>query len=237
MINDKPYMLAEIVKSTPDTYTFKFKPVDGSKLDFSPGMFLMVTFLDTSTGEKISRAFSIASEPNADYVEFFIHMVHGQFTTKLENAKVGDIYYMSGPYGQFKFDEASDRKVIFIAGGTGIAPFISIMKYIKSRRLNVDIVLLYSIRRPEEELAKDSILSLEKEINLKTCITVTRPQPTDSWQGETGHINAYMIKKYAPDVAERTAYICGPVEFSRAMKDLLLGLGLQNERIKADVWG
>ncbi|MEM0106816.1 MAG: FAD-binding oxidoreductase [Candidatus Micrarchaeaceae archaeon] len=237
MITDKEYVLVEIFKETPDTYSFKFKAKDNSTVDFSPGMFMMLTYADKSTGEKISRAFSIASPPNSDYLEFFIHLIHGRFTSKLETAKIGDIYYVSGPYGQFKFDEASDKKVLFLAGGTGIAPFVSIMRYISSKKLGTDVVLIYSIRRPDEEIGKRYLESLANEIKLKLAITVTRPEPTDQGCGETGHINEEMIKKYAPDVKDRTVYICGPIAFAQAMKEILEGIGMPKEMIKADIWG
>ena len=237
MINQKPYKLIEKIKETPDVYTFRFEAADNSRLNFDPGMFVMLTYIDKETKEKITRAFSIASAPNSDTVDFYIHMVHGRLTSKLENAEVGDIYYMSGPYGQFKFSSNEDKKVLFIAGGTGIAPFMSMLNKIKNDSLGTDIVLLYSVRYSNEIIKKDELEKLEKEINLKTIVTVTRPQENDDWKGEKWHICQEMVEKCVGNIAGRTAYICGPLQFVKAMKDMLIGMNMPLEKIKADVWG
>ena len=127
-INQKAYKVAELLHDTPDVDVFKFKAEDGYKLKFDPGMFVMLTYSNPDTKEKITRAFSIASEPEGETVDFFIHMIHGRITAKLETAQVGSVYYLTGPYGQFKFKPEEDKKVLFIAGGTGLAPFMSMLK-------------------------------------------------------------------------------------------------------------
>ncbi|MEM0094800.1 MAG: FAD-binding oxidoreductase [Candidatus Micrarchaeaceae archaeon] len=236
-INQKPYVIVDIIDATPDVKVFKFKAQDNSTISFDPGMFLMLTYVDKNTNEKITRAFSIASAPNSETVDFYIHMIHGRLTSKMENAKVGDIYYMTGPYGQFKFVPSAEKKVLYLAGGTGLAPFMSMMKYVRALNSGNDIILIYSVRFPNEIIMKDELMQLEKDIGMRMIVTVTRPQPGDGWTGETGHIDANMIRKYVNDLSERTAYICGPLPFVKAMKASLAELGLPDAKIKADVWG
>lgn len=236
-INQKAYKVAELLHDTPDVDVFKFKAEDGYRLKFDPGMFVMLTYSNPDTKEKITRAFSIASEPEGDTVDFFIHMIHGRITSKLETAQVGSIYYLTGPYGQFKFMPNEDRKVLFIAGGTGLAPFMSMLKYIRKLKSGTDVVLLYSIRFPNEIIRKEELEQLEKDIGMKMVITVTRQENSEGWDGERGHIDDVMIAKYTPDIMERTTYICGPLPFVKAMKDALAKLKVPNEKIKADVWG
>ena len=99
------------------------------------------------------------------------------------------------------------------------------------------MVLLYSIRFPNEIIRKEELEQLEKDIGMKMVITVTRQENSEGWNGEKGHIDDAMISKYTPDIMERTTYICGPLPFVKAMKDSLAKLKVPNERIKADVWG
>lgn len=236
VLNQKPYMLAEIIKETPDVTIFRYRAADNSRLDFEPGMFLMLTYANEKTGEKVTRAFSIASTPNSDTIDFFVHMIHGAITSKLEIANVGDMYYMTGPHGQFKLSN-EDKKVLFIAGGTGLAPFMSMLEYIDSNKLDTDIIMLYSVRRPDEIIRKERLTELASNIHLKTTITVTRPEDTDTWDSEKGHIDAEMVKRHVNDIETRTVYICGPLPFVKAMKDTLTQLNVTQEKIKADVWG
>jgi Na+-transporting NADH:ubiquinone oxidoreductase subunit F len=237
IIIQKPYVITEIVHATPDVDIFRMAAQDGTRLNFDPGMFVMLNYVNNETGEKIARAFSIASAPNSEVLDFFVHMIHGRFTSKLDTAKVGDIYYVSGPYGQFKFDAKSDKKVLFIAGGTGIAPFMSMLKHIRNISSGNDVILIYSIRYPNEIIAKEDLESLEKEINLKMVITVTRPQQGDGWSGETGHIDSNMLNRHVSDIMERSIYICGPLSFTKAMKEVVASMGVKPEKVKADVWG
>ncbi|MGC8568032.1 MAG: ferredoxin--NADP reductase [Candidatus Micrarchaeia archaeon] len=236
-IVNKEYKIVQIVKETPDVKSFRLESMDNTRMDFSPGMFVMLAHKDAN-GNMISRAFSIASAPSDPYLEFEIHMVHGRFTSILDDAKIEDIYQVSGPYGQFKFD-GSEAKVLFLAGGTGIAPFLSMLKHIKNEKLNTNAILLYSVRYPNEIIKKSELEGLQSEINFKMVVTVSRPQEEASkgWEGETGHISVEMIKKYAPDYMERTVYICGPLGFAKACKDMLLSMGIEGSKIKADVWG
>ncbi len=235
--DQKPYVLKGIVKETPDVWVFSFAAQDGSTMSFDPGMFVMLTYVDKVTNERITRAFSIASAPNAETLDFFIHMVHGKMTSKLENTAVGDVYYVTGPHGQFKFMASEQKKVLFIAGGTGLAPFMSMLRQIEGEHLGTDVALIYSVRYPNEIIRSAELESMVKGLGMKLFITVTRPDGKDSWPGEKGHIDEAMVRRCVPDAAERTAYVCGPLNFVKAMKDVLACSGVKPEKVKADVWG
>jgi ferredoxin-NADP reductase len=236
MILKKPYYLSEIIKETPDVNIFRFKSQDGSAMNFDPGMFIML-YYKANTPEEIGRAYSIASPPGSDTIELFISMVHGKLTSKLEVAKVGDIYHIAGPYGQFRFDPNKNKKVLFLAGGTGLAPFMSMLRYIRDKKLDVNPSLIYSVRYPTEIIRKAELEEMTKSIGMNLIVTVTRPQPGDGWEGEKGHINEDMIKRRVPDFIERDPYICGPQAFTAAMKQALQNLGISASKIKAEIWG
>ncbi len=232
--------LYEIIVSRPDTpevQLVRMKAVDGTAMNFDAGMFVMVYGVDASGKECIGRAFSIASEPSAPEMEFFVVKEHGGHVSHFTETKPGDMYNVAGPHGQFKFVPGVDKKVLFIAGGTGLAPFMSMIRHLKKISSDTDAVLLYSVKFPTEILGKDELYQICKDLNIKLVISVTRPQEGDGWTGETGHINADMIKREAPDVLERVSYICGPLPFVNAIKDALVQLNVPKDEIKADVWG
>lgn len=236
MIIKKPYLIGKIEKVCPDVTVFTFRSQDNVPVDFIPGMFAMLFYKNQQTGEEIGRAFSIASAPNLGYFEFMVAMVHGKMTTKLEEAKVGDIYYISAPYGSFKFDANAGKKFLFLAGGTGLAPFFSMIKYTSGLSVQPDISMMYSVKYPQDIIEKDQLDGFVAN-GIKLAITVTRPAPGDGWTGQTGHIDAEMIKKYTPDFAERIPYLCGPPKFVQAIKEALVSLGIDERAIKAEIWG
>ncbi len=238
MIIKKPSVLESIKPSTPNVNVYRFRLQDHTIADFIPGMFAMLYYKNPETGEEIGRAYSIASEPGVDYFDFIIELVHGQLTSKLETAKPGDIYYISAPYGAFKFDETK-KKFLFLAGGTGLAPFFSMIKYAAKEQLDADMALIYSARFPTWIIEKEELESFQKleKPRVKLTITITRPQPGDGWTGQTGHIDAEMIKKYVPDYSERLSYICGPLNFVKAMEAALTSLNVPNGQIVKEMWG
>jgi ferredoxin-NADP reductase len=146
------------------------------------------------------------------------------------------MYWVSAPYGQFKFELNPNQKFLFIAGGTGVAPFFSMIRYARSIGQKIDASMLYSIKHPFDFIGKDE-MDIFVGDGLKLTTTVTRPQPEDQWSGPTGHIDAEMIRKYAPDFADRVCYICGPPNFVNAMKQAIVSLGIDEKSIKAEMWG
>ncbi len=237
-VEKKLYELELSEGITPEVQLVRLKSVDGSRMDFDAGMFAMVYGIDKETQKTlIGRAYSIASEPNAEYLEFYVVKEHGGHVTYFMESKPGDKYYVVGPHGQFKFIPETNKKVVFIAGGTGFAPFMSMLRHISRVKAGTDVVLVYSIKFPTEIIMKDELMQLAKDLNVKLCITVTRPQEGDGWTGMTGHVDANMIIKEAPDLLERTTYVCGPLAFVQAVKSALVQLNVPAGEIKADVWG
>ena len=237
MILNKPYTLTAIDKTTKDVTTFTFKARDGSGIDFSPGMFAMLTYLNKETGQKISRAFSIANSPPSDELKFFISMIGGQITSRLADAKIGDEYLISAPYGQFKLEANFGEKLLFLAGGTGLAPFFSMLKYIIASGKRPDIVLIYSVKYPYDIIEQKGLEEMVAQLGGRLTVTVTRPEEGDGWSGNKGRVDSVLIGKCAPDVKERVSYICGPPLFVKALKSALAELGVDEKDIKAEMWG
>ena len=240
-ILERKYILDEKIDETPEVLVLRFKPEDNLPCSFDSGMFMMITGVDGDGKRYTSRAFSIASDPASLDMEFMVikQPTHGEHigTSHFVDAKVGDVFMLKGPSGQFRFDPQRDKKVLFIAGGTGLAPFISMLRHIKLLGVQCDVDMLYSVKFPTEIIRKQELEGYKSELGLKLVVTVTRPVPGDGWTGQTGHIDANMIQKYSPDIKDRMCYICGPLAFVKACKDALTQIGLPQQRVSADVWG
>lgn len=240
-ISERKYRLVEKKDETPEVLILKFMPEDNMPVKFDPGMFMMISGLDVQGKRYTARAFSIASDPSTPGVEFMVikEPKHGDHIGKSHfmDANIGDEFLLKGPNGQFRFDPRVNKKVMFIAGGTGLAPFISMLRHIKVTGANSDAILLYSTKYPTEIISKDELESFSRDIGTKLVVTVTRPAAGDGWTGQTGHVDSQMISKYAPDFMERTFYVCGPLPFVQAVKTALTTLHVPADSVKADVWG
>lgn len=236
----RPYKLIEIIQETPTVKTFKFKSEFGEKMIFKPGQFVQIGYSSDGSKIDVQRFYSIGSVPGADTMEFYIEMIGGKLTSVLDKAKIGDLYNIGLPNGKnFEYVPGYSKKSLFIAASTGIAPFMSMLRYIEQNHIQEDIVVLYTVRTKADIIRASALEEFNKNGVAKIAITLTREGNNSEWKGETGHLDKEKIFSLVPDVKERVAYLCGSNKFNSAMTEILISLGVKNdkEHIKHDVWG
>jgi ferredoxin-NADP reductase len=235
----KPYLIYEITdltKGEPDSpkiTSFKLVSRDGQNFKFLPGMFSSI-FINPE--DKLFRSYSIASSPLSRHMEFMIEMINGKFTSRLSGLKVNDEIYISEPRGNFIYNPENVEKALFLAAGIGIAPFFSMLRYVRDIDMKKDITLLYSVKH-KEDIVNPSELDGFTNIGLNAVFTVTRDPEDVKWKGETGRINIPMIKRHISDLNSRTVYLCGGIKFVKDIVSELVAEGIRNEDIKRDIWG
>lgn len=196
---------------------------------FSPGQYVNLRF----PGDKRYHAFSIASAPGDAKLQLIIKRV-GEFTTKLFAAQPRTELELLGPIGEF-FVEEHEREVVLIAGGVGVAPFLSIVRACRQHRERRHW-LFYSCKTRQEIAFEEELRELQQEENLETIFVLTREQPS-VWDGETGRINVEMVKRHVGTLDGRTFFLCGPVAMVDAVVAELKAAGVPAERIKVESWG
>lgn len=235
----KPYTIYEITdltKGEPDSpkiASFKLKPRDGVKFNFVPGMF---SSLFLNPNDKLFRSYSIASSPTDDHMEFMIELINGKFTSHLAGLKEGDEIYLSEPRGAFVYEPNNAHKDLFLAAGIGIAPFFSMLRYLKQKNLKRDVYLIYSIKH-REDIVNTMELEDFKQLGLQVIYTVTRDPEGTAWLGERGRINVQMIQNHVSDYISRTVYLCGGIKFVKDIVEELKSKGIRDEDIRRDIWG
>lgn len=235
----RPYRLVEILQETPNVKTFRFKSDFGEKLVFKPGQFVQIGYSSDGSKINVKRAYSIGSAPGSEVMEFYIEIVGGKFTSILDKSKVGDVYDISLPMGKnFEYEPGRSNKSLFLAAATGIAPFMSMLRYMEQNHIKEDVVVIYSAKTEADIIMKRELEEFERKGIARIVVTLTREDKNGVWNGETGRIDVDKIKRYVPDVKERITYLCGSNQFNSSMTDILKSLGVPADRdhIKHDVW-
>ena len=229
--------VVEIVDETPTVKSFKIGIPEGIVFDFYPGQFFMVSFVNDNE-IKTGRAYSISSSPEQKkYLEIALNEV-AAFTKKMFGLKPGDFLKFNGPYGKFYFSKEMNEDLVLIAGGTGITPLISILRYCTDMELQNKITFFYSIRNPEEIIFHEDIKKLkEQNPNLRYYITITRPEEHHEWEGRKGRIDFDLLKDEIQNPEEKVYFICGSKEFVENIISMLSQLGVGRGQIRTDVWG
>jgi ferredoxin-NADP reductase len=183
------------------------------------------------------RYFSIASSPTEKELMVVTKFAEksSTFKTELKNIKTGQEINAAGPDGDFVLPKDEARPLVFIAGGIGIAPFRSMVKYLLDTKQKRNIALIYS-NNTEEEIAFEEVWDeAAKAFAMKTIYTLTDQNSIPkSWQGRTGYINAEMVKSEVKDFKNVLFYVSGPDPMVRATEKALRGIGVAEKNIIVD---
>lgn len=225
-------------KQTLAANTVAFNFAADQKLAFQPGQFLLWTLPHKKTDFRGHRRyFSIASSPTEDNLSIVTKLAEksSSFKRTLQQIATGQTLVASNLDGDFVLPPDDHQPLVFIAGGVGIVPFRSMIKYLMDKKLQRPITLFYSNNQKGEITFQDLFDQAQKEFGLKTVYTLTDKEhlPSD-WKGKVGYIDAEMIKTEVPNHQSALYYISGPDPMVRAMEKTLRSLSIPRRQIKTD---
>ncbi|GCE24811.1 hypothetical protein KDA_02950 [Dictyobacter alpinus] len=228
--------LSRKIKMGPNLLDFVFKP--SQKLSFVPGQYMEFTLSHPHTDSRGNRRyFTLASSPTENNVHLGVRFYdEGSSFKKALYAADGKTKIVAAQIaGDFTLPADPDQKLVFIAGGIGITPFRSMIKYLLDTRERRDIIMFYVNRKSNEIVYKDILQAAYHELGMKMFYTLTdvNAVPRD-WPGFVGRIDENMIAQAIPDYAERTYYLSGPPEMVRANVKILENMHVKSSQIKKD---
>lgn len=239
IVSPKSKLIPKLVRKIstgPTTADFVFaadKPID-----YKPGQYMEWTLgHDTPDSRGNRRYFTLASSPTENTLRVGVKFYPAGSSYKSAMIDMDEATPVTAGQlsGDFVLPDEPDRKLVFIAGGIGITPYRSMVKYLIDINRPMDIVLLYSETGAENFTYKDLFDEAHGRIGLKPVYTIsdTKSVPP-SWKGRSGFISAGMIRSEVPDYKQRLFYISGPHSMVKAMQDLLHSLGVPKGQIKID---
>ena len=218
------------------TMAFHFaKPAD---FQFRAGQSMDLTLLNPpeTDAEGNSRAFSIASAPFDNDLMIATRMRDTAFKRVLRKATPGQQVKIDGPSGSFVLHRKSEKPAVFLAGGIGITPFLSIIRQAGHEKSPHHIYLFYSNRRPEDAAFLD-LLSEEtkRNPNFQLIATMTKmDQSHREWAGAIGSINKDMLAKHLPTLQGPIYYLAGPPAMVAALRRMLIEAGADEDDIRTE---
>lgn len=226
--------IQDIRQIAADTYEFIFA---GPVPAFSPGQYAEWTLhADRSDDRGNRRYFTIASSPTEKEMRIGVKFYARPSSYKrlMADFARGSEVMVGSIAGDFVMPRNTKKKLVFIAGGIGITPFRSMIKYVLDKKESRDIVLLYS-NKTEAEIAYRELFdeAVRAGIGLRVVYTLSG-EVSAQWSGERGMINSAMIARVVPDYRERIFYISGPQGMVQSFKHMLHGMGVPLRRILVD---
>jgi len=211
----------------PEVRNFVFEVSAVDELQFKPGQF--VSFEETLGGKKITRAYSIASRPNGNRFELCLNLVQdGAFSPHLFTMQPGDSLEMLPPLGFFTVRNPA-KDALFIATGTGIAPFRSMVPDYLNHPEAKQLTLLFGARYENGRYYADEFEALaNRSSNFRFWPTLSRPEP--SWKGRSGHVQIHLLEAIG-DRRDLDVYICGLKAMVDDVRGILKALGFDRKQI------
>lgn len=232
--------LTEVVSIRDLTYNIKeltLKLIEPKEIHFKAGQYIQIEVPPYELcDEGVYRAYSISSSPsNKQIVELEIRFVlNGICTTFVhKHLRQGDRITINGPHGSF-FLRDTEGDIIFIAGGSGMAPIKSMLLDMAERGIRRKAVYFFSARSKKDLFLMDEMRELEKKLPLFTFIPIlSHPQPEDRWEGETGLITD-AADRHIRIVENPEAYLCGSPGMINACVKVLKKNSISEDKIYYD---
>jgi propane monooxygenase reductase subunit len=227
---------AEVVSNEPVTHDMRhlvLKLIEPQEIPFFPGQYVDIAMPDGYA----TRSFSMAnvSSKQSGQLEFVIKVYpDGLFSSFLDSQlAVGDRLDVVGPYGVFTLRDGRDCPLLFVGGGAGMAPILSVLRSLAERGSTRQATYYYGARRRRDLCFEKELYELEAALpNFRYVPALSEPDD-EPWEGEIGLITD-VVKRHESDLSDTDSYVCGPPPMVEAAMAILTTLGASDKRIYYD---
>jgi predicted ferric reductase len=224
LILRRPYRVTEVVEERGDCWTLVLRPENHDGIDFKSGQFVWLNVWHSPIA-LTEHPFSIASSAlERDPISLTIKDL-GDFTSTIREVPVGKRVYVDGPYGSFTtYRERADR-FVFIAGGIGITPIMSMVRTHAGRNDPREFILIYANKDWDGVTFREELEALQQAMNL--TVTYVLEDPPEGWDQEVGFVTEEIIRRAVPEPLDDAQYfICGPDPMMDAVEAALHDIGV-----------
>ncbi|MBK5398926.1 glycine-betaine demethylase subunit GbcB [Pseudomonas sp. TH39(2020)] len=229
----------KVIQETWDVRTFCFMADQPILFFFKPGQF--VTLELEIEGVPIMRSYTISSSPSVPYsFSVTIKRVPGGKVSNWlhDTLHEGQELAVHGPVGLFNAMDFTAPKVLYLSGGVGITPVMSMARWFYDTNGNVDMVFIHSARSPKDIIYHRELEHMASRIdNFSLHLICEKHGLGEPWAGYRGYLNHKMLELMAPDFMEREVFCCGPTPYMNAVKRMLDAVGFDMSRYHEESFG
>ncbi len=224
----RPYVVEQVQAERGNAWSLILKPQGHPGIrHFQPGQFAWITAWDSPFADS-EHPFSFSTAPHPEGKLGFTIKELGDFTARIKEMQPGQTVYVDGPFGSFSCDQHPHaQNLVFIAGGIGITPMMSMLRTLAERGDKRPLLLIYANRDWESVTFREEIEDLRTRLNLTVLHVLERPP--ENWQGERGYVTAALLQRVLPP--DRTPnhteiFLCGPQPMMDAVEKALVQVGV-----------
>jgi predicted ferric reductase len=235
----RAWKVSEVRKECEDVWSVKLAPPDSHPpYDYLPGQFHFITFLRGRNLPEEEHHWTISSSPAQGSAVSSTIKALGDFTATIGDTRPGDRAAVHGAFGRFSYLlHPGERDLVFLAGGIGITPLMSMLRHMRDSRDTRKVLLLYANRDASQVVFKEELARIEESrFPALKVVHVISSAPAD-WPGERGRLDQEKIERLCgPDLSPKTFYVCGPPAMSKAVIAALKELGAADGQIRQEIF-
>jgi predicted ferric reductase len=234
VLKAQAYRVSDVKKETDSVWTLTMTaPGKGKVYEYLPGQFHFITLYRAAETHHEQHPFTISSSPTDRAGISSSIKASGDFTATLGKTVVGDRAALLGPFGRFSYALfQSEKSLVFIAGGIGITPFMSMVRYMRDNGDVRDVLLLYGNRKEKDIAFRKDLEDIAVKGVPRLRMVHVLNQADSSWTGERGHITGELIKKECKSLNGQVFYLCGPPIMMMGLVKALKKAGVKRSNIK-----
>lgn len=228
----RPWRVVEVDLRRAESVQLVLEAEGHDGLSFQAGQFAWLTLGDNPYSLQ-QHPFSMASSPVFPRRLQFVIKQLGDFTGSLTDVAVGTVAFVEGPYGVFYQSSDRDRRTVFVVGGIGITPVLSILRARRDWQYRQPVWLIYANQSDDEIVMREELTALHEVLPMTLVHVIAEPGP--EWQGEAGHVDDELLQRYLPDDAPDIDYfVCGPPPLMDVVGLALRGRGVDLLRLHSE---
>jgi predicted ferric reductase len=234
-----PYRVEEVKTEIRGVWSVKLSPPPGSRVfDYLPGQFQFITFYRNRGLPVEEHHWTISSSPAQDGLVASTIKALGDFTSTMGGTRAGDKAAVQGAFGRFShLLHPEETDLVFAAGGIGITPVMSMLRYMRDAGDLRDVLLLYGNRNEEEIVFNHEIARIEAGGHPRLRVVHVLSSPGEGWKGEKGFVDGEKIRRYChDDLRGKAFYMCGPQGMLDALSASLKGMGVPEGKIRTEIF-
>jgi ferredoxin-NADP reductase len=218
------------------TRAFRFDKPPGFQFKAGQAVDIGLIDLPETDGAGNTRAFSLTSAPFESELAIATRMRSTAFKRVLGALVPGNRVRLEGPFGSLTLHRDVSRPAVFLAGGIGITPFLSMIKQVCHEGASRRLLLFYSNNRPEDTAFLDQLLTLERRHPFfrLVCTMTDMAKSSRPWTGETRRLEFTMVKAELMEQDRPVYYSAGPPAMVTAMRTMLNAAGVEDDDIRAE---
>ncbi len=234
----RSWTVVEVKKESHNVWTVKLEPPVGADVpDYLPGQFHFLTLYRHKGPRPEEHPFTISSSPTEKRFVTSTIKASGDFTATIGESTCGsDAAARQGAFGRFSSAlHPEEKDLVFIAGGIGVTPFISMLRWMRDVKWDGGVTLLWSNRAERDILFRDELDALVRDGVPALKVVHVLSEPDASWQGAKGRIDEAILKPFVDaEAAGKVFYVCGPPGMIKSISAALRSLGVSRRRIRSE---